>query len=195
MARYETARARALAGEYASDPEPAFNWDHDVPYANVSEGDDKFASKMRANLARSKWADYKTRFQPYEDDLAAQAYVGPEGEWMEGTPMSVKMRSADIDGSSPLGLAGSVMGAMNGEPQGPEGGMVGQAERQARSQFDTGLEVAGRQRQRYGMSGPGESTQRRNKLAKGLSVVGARNNAHDDWEEQRMGLLTGMGGQ
>jgi hypothetical protein len=144
----------ATLNEWGLSPGKADTWGgKDVPHPyvgpNQNTGDDKYASKMRANLARAQWADYKQRFQPYEDQMTAMAEEGP-------------------------------------------GDMVGTATSQAGEQFDAGLGVAARQRERYGLSGaPGEQTQRQNSLARGLATVGARNNARDEWENQRMGILTG----
>lgn len=50
---------------------PDTTWGYDVPYAGVDFGDDEYASKMRANLVRAQWEDYKARFRPIEDELVA----------------------------------------------------------------------------------------------------------------------------
>ncbi len=47
------------------------------PRPTVSFGNDKYAQKNRAWLARENWDDYQARFQPYEDKLI-DAVTGTE---------------------------------------------------------------------------------------------------------------------
>lgn len=160
-------------GRYEKVP---FQGQEGVPYPNVSRGNDKYASKTRANIARSQWEDYKQRFQEYEDKLVGMAYTGPEGGTLPGAPANES-------------------GELYRTRHKPDGGMVGQATRQAEDQFGQGLDIASRQRERYGLSGaPSQQQQQQNELARGLSVVGARNNARDAWEKQRLGIMTGTSG-
>ena len=46
---------------------------------NVARGDDQYASKTRARIARAEWDDYKRRFQPVENQMAAYATSTDDG--------------------------------------------------------------------------------------------------------------------
>tara|TARA_B100000780_G_scaffold204576_1_gene145323 strand:+ start:622 stop:1149 length:528 start_codon:yes stop_codon:yes gene_type:complete len=47
----------------------------------ISSDDSEYASKTRAAISRDQWEDYKARFQPYEDRLAA---IYKNGGLLEG---------------------------------------------------------------------------------------------------------------
>lgn len=40
-----------------------------APFSNISPDSSKFASKMRAAMARDVWEDYQNRYEPYEEAL------------------------------------------------------------------------------------------------------------------------------
>lgn len=62
------AQQAAAAAQQQQATEAAFTESTGLPYVNP--GDKQYASKTQANIARAQWEDYKTRFQPYEDQLA-----------------------------------------------------------------------------------------------------------------------------
>ncbi len=46
---------------------------------NVARGDDQYANKTRARIARAEWDDYKRRFQPVENQMMAYATSTDDG--------------------------------------------------------------------------------------------------------------------